>query len=118
MSSQPDILCQDVIFHQVTGIADCVRKKKTPDITDKPVKLGRYIAMTISQSRKEHVPNNKASDLWPNVPEHDKEISQGQDFNTYKLIQDKHLRNLCMTDLIDENYGTCQIRDSRQRQKK
>ena len=70
--------------------------------------------MTISQNMKEHVPNKKASDLWAMVPEHNKEIGQRQDFNDYKVIQDKYLRNLGMKDLIHKNYDTCQIKDYRQ----
>ena len=63
-------LCQDVIFHQVIGIGDCVRKIETADITDKPVKQRKHIPVTISPSRKEHVQNKKANDLWAKVPEH------------------------------------------------
>ena len=62
------------------------------------------------------MPNKKASDLWAKVQEHDKEIGQRQDFNDYELIQDEYLRNLGMTDFMDENYDTCQIKDYRQMQ--
>ena len=67
--------------------------------------------MTVAQSRKEHVPNKKASDLWAKVPE-----CQRQDFNIYELIQDKYLRNSDTTNLMDENYDTCQIKDYGQMQ--
>ena len=40
------------------------QKKDSPDVRDKPVKQRKYIPVTISPSRKEHVPNKKDSDLW------------------------------------------------------
>ena len=60
------------------------------------------------------MPNKKASDLWAKVPEHDKEIGQRQDVDNCKLIQDEYLRNLDVTDLMDKNYDTCQVKDYRQ----
>ena len=94
------------------------QKKETPDVQDKPVKHGKYISMTISPSREEHVQNKKAGDLLAKVPEHDKEIGQRQNLNDYELIQDEYLRNLGMTYLMDKKYHTCQIEEFRQMQKK
>ena len=74
--STTHLLCQDVIFYQVTGIADCVRKKETPDVKDKTIMQRKYIPMNISPSRKEPVSNKNASDQWVKVPEHDKRIGQ------------------------------------------
>ena len=64
----------------------------------------------------EHVPSKKASDLWAKVSEHDKDIAQKQNFNEYKFIQDEFLRNLGTTDLMNENYDTCQIKGYRHMQ--
>ena len=59
----------------------------------------------------------KASDLWAKDQEHDKEIGQRQDFNNCELKQDEYVRNVGITDLMDKNDNTCQIRDYRQMQK-
>ena len=68
-------------------------------------------------TKEEEKCSKQESDLLAKVPEHDKEVGQRQDTNDYELIQYEYLRNLGMTDLMDENYDTCQIRDHRQMQK-
>ena len=97
-------MCQDVSFHQVTGINYSVRCRQSPDYTDKPTKQRKSMPMKIPQGRDEHISNRQDNNLWVKVPDDNTEIVQRQDFNDYELIHEEYLRSLEMTDNTEQSY--------------
>ena len=73
--------------------------------------------MIIPLGRDEHVPNKQGNELWVKVSDNDTEICQRQEFNEYEIIQEEYLRNLEMTDHIENNQDICQMRDYSQIQR-
>ena len=81
------LLCQDLIFNQVTCKTNYIRQGRNGQTQDKWV-----------------------SDLWFKAPEHDEEIGQGHNF---EIIQDEYLRNLDMIDPLGEGSEPYQMKDYR-----
>ena len=114
--SMRHLLCQDVIFHRITGVNYSVIQRQTSDYIDQQIKQSKYMTMNISQGRDKHVPNRQDSDLQVKVPNEDTEIHQRQHFNDYESIQEEYLRNLTMPDKIKQTYPSEKLGNQDNRQ--
>ena len=68
------------------------------------MKQKKFMIMKRPQDRDDFVSHRVDSDLWLKIPFLDTETGQRQNFNEYELLQDEYLRNLEMTDNIEQTY--------------
>ena len=97
--------CQDVIFHRITGVTYSNRQRQSPIYIDQQMNKKKFVTMIRPSGRDDYVTERQDGDLLVKMATEDTELRQRQDLNDYKLIQEKYLRNLEMTDKIKQTYS-------------
>ena len=96
------LLCQDVIFHRITG-STCWEIQRQPlSYVDKQVEQKKSVTMKKFQERDNLVPNRQDNDLWLKMPYPGTKIILRQNFNEYGLVQDEYLKVLAEIENIEQ----------------